>query len=88
MTKSKHTPGPWVIRETDEYSEKLSIQTDEYYVALVDFSHDQTANARLIAAAPDMMEALESMLMARDTVEREEARREARAAIAKAKGGE
>ena len=81
-----HTPGPWTV------APRWKIQGRHYLVAEVDIRHDAAdANARLIAAAPDMLTAVD---MARAVLEvvvtRNEAERLAlamcRAAIAKAKG--
>jgi|SRR5690554_5964859 len=65
---SKHTPGPWFInRESEDVIEgKLSIESVNaetqlsYFIAQVDECKSQEANARLIAAAPELLEALES----------------------------
>lgn len=56
---SKHTPGPW-------WQEGVSICVDGMDVARVYQSHKSTeeefkANAYLIAAAPDLLEALEEL---------------------------
>jgi len=81
---SDHTPGPWELSY-------LTVKTDDgFYVADCDKSllippAQMLANARLIAAAPDLLEALEMCVKVagRKTVEFDAAR----AAIAKAKGG-
>ena len=60
---TKHTPGPWVARE---YDGRIYIDTIEGlfrpgYMATGVLSFDargNEANARLIAAAPDLLEAL------------------------------
>lgn len=59
---SKHTPGPWEKRF--HYSGAPIIVTDERQVAKVLYhggseDNEVHANAKLIAAAPDMYEALE-----------------------------
>ena len=52
---SKHTPGPW----TQGTYDPLTINADGLRVAAADFQHPaRRANAKLIAAAPDMAEAL------------------------------
>jgi hypothetical protein len=63
-TKTKHTPGPWIVR--GEYSEEhggmYSInQTVESADAGLPFVQldEINGNAALIAAAPEMLEALE-----------------------------
>ena len=52
----KHTPGPWSIRQESVWS----VGTDHEMTALVYGCTDteEEANARLIAAAPDLLEAL------------------------------
>jgi hypothetical protein len=64
---SKHTPGPWVINrnQTDCGEDKISIEAaDEYFIAQVDPGVSQEANASLIAAAPELLEACQLMLTA------------------------
>lgn len=71
---SKHTPGPWranakpmgnpygVITEHGE-NENWSICNDGgRFIAAIKMQPEEEANARLIAAAPEMLEALESAL--------------------------
>ena len=70
---NKHTPGPWRL-EWWEYKGRrepvLTVRTDADAVAQVmglwrdgaDDSDERQANARLIAAAPDLLAALESLL--------------------------
>ena len=63
---TKHTPGPWVVKSTDEdINTKTIIDSDEFWIAKVlNFNHasddigESRANANLIAAAPAMYEAL------------------------------
>lgn len=62
-----HTPGPW--RLVDGKSEVIA--GDCYHVAFVkawfpDHVEQQEANARLIAAAPEMLEALRSAMRIKD----------------------
>ena len=60
---SDFTPGPWNFHPSDEYVNSFDVMCEEgYYVAT---THDGVredknadANARLIAAAPDLLEAL------------------------------
>lgn len=73
-TQTAHTPGPWAI-ETDSDTGELYVygpdQEDpsngEVYQALIHSAENNDpiskANARLIAAAPMMLEALKDMLM-------------------------
>jgi hypothetical protein len=96
MTNATHTPGPWHINE--ELSKRatylvFSGDGNGYLVANVGNYHTDDkeceANARLIAAAPDLLEALR--FIADDIAEGVKAKgsweRLARAAIAKATGG-
>ena len=59
---SAHTPGPWVV-DTSEWRYRGTIRTsDGYYVARANRLSDnqnRDANARLIAAAPELVAALE-----------------------------
>jgi hypothetical protein len=58
---SKHTPGPWAIGDYD----KLTVLTAnrELRIAAADFQTRQAvANAQLIAAAPDLVEAVRHAL--------------------------
>jgi len=62
MTQGKHTPGPWKV----DSGEALKVRNNSGSIATIMQTHltgrrsnDETmANARLIAAAPDMLEAL------------------------------
>ncbi len=96
----KHTPAPWVMVEADdgvEIGEGQWIGPDDgftgYFIATVWGGHDgEMTNARLIAAAPDLLKALVDLLQVNDGIPMlgvEASRRidAARAAIAKAKGG-
>ncbi len=84
MEKAKHTPGPWRVGDAGRtIFQPVGIKA----VAYCDKTENFRANARLIAAAPDLLEALERILgAARGTMDEVRARHEARAAIAKAKG--
>jgi len=64
--ETKHTPGPWEEKPNAEYPQKkIDIVTTEwphYDIAEVIGGMDGfRVNARLIAAAPDMLEALENI---------------------------
>ena len=100
MKKDTHTPDPWRI-ETWVYQngrEVVTIQTDKDAIATVcnlwrdgdNSTFEVMANARLMVAAPDLLEALEKLCDMADegdvafwVAEWDKAR----AAIAKAKGG-
>lgn len=97
MSTSKHTPGPWLVdaignvwadRDTKICDMREQPKQAECYRKKSDAEHE--ANARLIAAAPELLEALETLSTEEwrdddDPVLRA-ARVKARAAIAKAKG--
>lgn len=52
---AKHTPGPWAVG----YPDDQTIRADGLRVASVECPRKEwRANARLIAAAPDMLQAL------------------------------
>ncbi|MBY0513161.1 MAG: hypothetical protein K2P78_04525 [Gemmataceae bacterium] len=95
---TKHTPGPWDVNDDlDIYSSHPDM--DEIVASCVGHKIDAAlfsdipgraeANARLIAAAPDLLDSLEQMVAESDcgrvpcmrTID------DARAAIAKAAGG-
>lgn len=56
-----HTPGEWIINRDskDCGDDKLSIEVaGDYFIAQVDPGVCQEANARLISAAPELLEAM------------------------------
>ena len=89
----KHAPGPWEVGSTIESGTQAIIHDGDSVLAILTTIPPNPANARLIAAAPDLLEALRKMT---DMVEAEvlgpewlwahEIIAEARAAIAKARG--
>jgi hypothetical protein len=89
MLNTQHTPGPWKVHTEGK---KTGILTSDNvdHVATVHNLYRQEANARLIAAAPELLEALAVFLAqyaSHSTDPDREARPEiklARAAIAKA----
>jgi hypothetical protein len=91
---NKHTPGPW---EANKYGSRAAHwqvdKTDsERVIASMTRGEDAEANARLIAAAPELLEALEGILFELGlnggaTPPDSDPCKLARAAIAKAKGG-
>lgn len=99
---SKHTPGPWAV-DADAYPIFIYSESETWPLidelgneegckgAFIANTGDNKANARLIAAAPDLLEALKDMLDGHEdacTGYGEGAADKARAAIAKATGGE
>ena len=101
MSNSKHTPGPWSLKDCG-YKFIVSKTGDGYItrdVCRMDGStmaaFAQEANARLIAAAPDLLAVVKQMQSALsrcfgahapDEGDRHRALAQARAAIAKATG--
>jgi len=99
---SKHTPGPWKAEQCDIYgddSTRWSVLTAEYqqdfFIASIengapgDCLDTEAANARLIAAAPDLLEACQAMLdgyEAGKSIPAFDVRELCRAAIAKVTG--
>lgn len=85
---NEHTPGPWHIEHTvhvlDENRTRIADVCDRYDGTNNNFRSSAEANARLIAAAPELLEALEKLLAA--TSGHQEFRDAAYAAINKAKG--
>ncbi|MBW3095668.1 hypothetical protein [Pseudohoeflea coraliihabitans] len=110
MTESKHTPGPWgaeraafPVFEAYDFAIRASVGHGPVVIGEAFGRATQTvylpaeANARLIAAAPDLLEALEGLLAKYTELvssgdcgswdpEKESEVIAARAAIAKAKG--
>lgn len=95
---SAHTPGPWERRWTHtSYGERTEETGRIVHQRLGTICHlvmadDVDANARLIAAAPDLLEALEQMVASApphpvEHPSMSNAWAVARAAIAKARGG-
>ena len=93
------TPGPWRAKKASQSSPNiLDIEGDGNLLAFTSASCDQSpANARLIAAAPEMFEALGDILSAAEQIndatygdedwdELRKARSRSRAALAKARG--
>ena len=84
---STHTPGPWHVANGCQ----IRSAKDQIAKAWMMRNGEGLANARLIAAAPELLEALEEIVSAADGdgwSQLDADLRKARAAIAKAKGGE
>ncbi len=91
---NKHTPGPWNATKFNPVTGDI----DDCYlyvepgIAVIERKvkgrdHHDTANARLIAAAPDLLEALSEIINdGGKFVMTHELHRKARAAIARARG--
>ena len=92
---SKHTPAPWIMEfrpghwerrwEISAFDGSCICVGDDWETS---FRSEGDANARLIAAAPELLEALEGMVSEFDGcyADGEPAMIKARAAIAKARG--
>ncbi len=95
---SNHTPGPWMFECEDvgtygshfwlesEAGEEIICQSENAHQGVLAKGEDFVANARLIAAAPELLEALEGLLNALPSATSHPAIKKARAALAKAKG--
>ena len=92
--KAQHTPGPWRLRHNGIHDGDRTVTSNTRDIADLDGGcNDDTeiyANARLIAAAPELLAALTELLADRYLADPINADRmkNARAAVAKAKGGE
>ena len=103
MTNAKHTPGPWAVDENDH--QWITADCDGLIVAEIPYGEGEEtdrhheindANARLIAAAPELLEALRDMVRINQNkegyfrghshAESGSVYEQARAAIAKAEG--
>jgi hypothetical protein len=99
MSKHAHTPGPWDYYDMAAYGIAIckggiggqNVGHAHMYVGLT--AEETTANARLIAAAPELLEALKGVIVNFPAFNRDrhpclgDALDAARAAIAKAEGG-
>lgn len=85
MTDIKHTPGPWLVsKPSGNYIEAPAVRGS---IVALTFSATP-ADAHLVAAAPDLLEALEALARKHRNFEQVSAADvlAAEAAIAKAKG--
>lgn len=62
MNKPKHTPGPWMIAESNRavYTE-APLSKQRTYIAELITNGDDNKNATLIAAAPDLLTVAENI---------------------------
>ena len=100
MRNAKHTPGPWVVRTIDQSLATVETQDGEYIICNAaqlrwdDWKTEHAerkANARLIAAAPELLEALQRLSAQCERLRmawqlESDAERNARVVIAKAIG--
>lgn len=64
---SKHTPGPWIVIADEDDNEGYTVVAgpDQMPIALPQVVHDESteiANARLIAAAPELLDGCHALL--------------------------
>jgi hypothetical protein len=96
MSDAKHTPGPWTASATDvlqgwqsdsAHRKVICRGERDAYSGVIEA--EQLANARLIAAAPELLEALKAVQQERDFIVRcgDHIQGVVDAAIAKATGG-
>lgn len=99
MTDTAHTPGPWEVAYLD-HAEQRVVRAEHYEVctcwhhSVGSIEKEMEANARLIAAAPELMEALKEVMswtrnwdvQFLEDDEWPETEEKVRAAIAKAEG--
>lgn len=90
----QHTPGPWTVDgQHYDYYASFSVKAGGRGVCAISSNikrpgAESAANARLIAAAPDLLAALQDLLNATDeTYDNRHERQAALDAIAKATGG-
>jgi hypothetical protein len=97
---SGHTPGPWRVESFETELGPIhqilatvkkypsTVCTVEEYEEVPDFDADRLADAHLLAAAPDLLEALKlaDCLLSGANMNRAVVERKVRAAIAKATG--
>lgn len=82
---NKHTPGPWDAFTSESFSGWWSVRgRDNREIGSGDGGFDE-GDARLIAAAPELLEALEMVTRRGRIDDSEEAMNQVAAAIAKAK---
>lgn len=61
---TKHTPGPWTAREAYDNGEPCGMVIEPMgYDIVMSLEDENAANARLIAAAPAMYDALLALLL-------------------------
>lgn len=93
--KATHTPGPWSVEDGSILAAEVCVAVIEDRGGYQAPPEQRRANANLIVAAPDLLAALENIVprfhkccvaMGSDVEFVDEAVKDARAAIAKAKG--
>ena len=93
MSGGKHTPGPWALDQSSQISCVSAFDVNGEFIGIAYMTlPNHEANARLIAAAPDLLDALKRLesatrILPPDMDEPDSPLAQARAAIAKAEGG-
>ena len=65
--KTKHTPGPWYVSKRRVTGNHTVVTNTHRYIAIIsdhpkrELSHEMSFNAKLIAAAPELLEALQEV---------------------------
>ena len=86
MSETKHTPVPW--HTAGDQGVQIRSQRDQIAKVWTMRGNEWKANARLIASAPELLEALKAVLAnSLDSKGLADAHKQARAAIAKATTG-
>ena len=83
---SKHTPGPWKVQRSVDVVDSTREHVVVHWMPWEELDTTRQANARLIAAAPDMLEALEGVVTALTRDDYRVSCGRAETAIAKARG--
>ena len=85
-----HTPGPWEINPEDPTEILARLKPKNPYQSIIaetsGYKADREGNAALIAAAPELLEALENLTMVDDELLYPAAIEQAKGAIKKARG--
>ena len=76
-SNSMHAPGPWMVQTVREQTGFRMVRTyvldgaggDPVAMVQANSAEEEEANARLIAAAPDLLEALEGLLVFAEAAE-------------------
>jgi hypothetical protein len=61
MSETKHTPGPWQVEDSSDWMDIVDADGD--LIAEIEPGECEKGNAQLIAAAPELLEALKAVLL-------------------------
>jgi hypothetical protein len=62
INNTKHTPGPWYVTRHNDLQYSISQKETGYDEMIEALDEEDEANAKLIAAAPELLEALKDLL--------------------------